>query len=365
MAIYKMVGDKERLEVVPETTLGEENVREVEDLQRLLLKHSEVLEPGLLIIRVEFSEWNDSRRRIDLLALDKKARLVVVELKRGQTGEHSELQAIRYAAMVANLTFDKVVDTYQAYFGVSEDEARSQIHSHLEIDEGQEAVIYTERPRIILACEDFGKELTTSVLWLNSCELDIKCIRLKPYRVGEEVLIETSQIIPLPEAHDYLVKVKAREEELSRTSIGGQWQFNEGGQLFQQRIASAKAEDTVRLGTFYEWASNLEKEGLAKLSTTNPRGKCNLLVALPVGHNPSLVRVRMEDSDFRCRPDYIASHAPKSIARLEELIGTKIEGRNNSFSIGFEKVDEALLAALTQAYREANGLPLGEEVKED
>ena len=61
------------------------------------------------MIAEEFGQWEDSRRRIDLLGLDKGANLVVIELKRTEDGGHMELQAIRYAAMVSTLTFDKLI----------------------------------------------------------------------------------------------------------------------------------------------------------------------------------------------------------------------------------------------------------------
>ena len=35
-----------------------------------------------MVISEELSEWEDSRRRIDLLRLDQSANLVVIELKR-------------------------------------------------------------------------------------------------------------------------------------------------------------------------------------------------------------------------------------------------------------------------------------------
>ena len=52
------------------------------DLQRLLRDDIFALGEDLLVIAEEFGNWEDARRRIDLLALDKSGRLVVIELKR-------------------------------------------------------------------------------------------------------------------------------------------------------------------------------------------------------------------------------------------------------------------------------------------
>src|SRR5438128_2015781 len=50
------------------------------DIQRLLRDDISVLGEDLLVISEEFGEWEDARRRIDLLALDKAGRLVVIEI---------------------------------------------------------------------------------------------------------------------------------------------------------------------------------------------------------------------------------------------------------------------------------------------
>src|SRR5690606_27181912 len=63
----------------------------------------------------EFADWDDSRKRIDLLGIDKEANLVVIELKRTDTGDHMELQALRYASMVSTMNFEKCVAIYQSY----------------------------------------------------------------------------------------------------------------------------------------------------------------------------------------------------------------------------------------------------------
>jgi hypothetical protein len=61
----------------------------------------------VLVIGEAFCQWEDSKRRIDLLAIDEGANVVEIELKRTEDGGHMELQAVRYAAMVSAITFDK------------------------------------------------------------------------------------------------------------------------------------------------------------------------------------------------------------------------------------------------------------------
>ena len=226
MAIYKIEGNNEKLVKVDTTSLGEEGVWERE-LQRMLQDQPDMLEEGLLIISEEFKGWEDSNLRIDLLAVDAEGRLVVVELKRGYTGEQMDLQAIRYAAMVANMTYEQAVETYQAYLNKQakpddRDEpgdADNLLREHLPSDDQDVPVIHTEVPRIILAAEGFGKELTTCVMWLNDSWLrdagrEIKCVQLQPHKKGDEVLIESSVILPLPEASDY-------QTRLGRRATGG------------------------------------------------------------------------------------------------------------------------------------------------
>ena len=56
-----------------ETTFSAAGVRERADLQRLLRSNVEVVSPETLVVSEEFGEWEDSRRRIDLLGLDRDA----------------------------------------------------------------------------------------------------------------------------------------------------------------------------------------------------------------------------------------------------------------------------------------------------
>ena len=160
----------------------------------------------------------DSKRRIDLLGLDKQANLVVIELKRTEDGGHMELQAIRYAAMVSTLTADKTVEIYGRHLRSREKDAdpRSEILKFLEWDELDEER-FAQDVRIILVSAEFSKELTTAVIWLNEGELDIRCVRIKPYQDNGRILIDVQQVIPLPEAADYQVQLKEKKRQEKKT----------------------------------------------------------------------------------------------------------------------------------------------------
>src|SRR5215813_11476645 len=138
MALYEIKSDA--IVSVAGTSFGLERVRERDDLQRLLRTNIGVVCVDTMVLAEEFCDWDDSRRRIDLLGLDKNANLVVVELKRTEDGGHMDLQAIRYAAMVSQMTFDQAVETYQTYLESQgrEEDAREGILNFLDWEEAND-----------------------------------------------------------------------------------------------------------------------------------------------------------------------------------------------------------------------------------
>lgn len=213
MAIYSIKGTE--LVELEGTTFQAEGIRERDDLQRILRERMEVISPETMVIAEEFADWEDSHRRIDLLCLDKGANLVVVELKRTETGDHMELQAIRYAAMVSPMTFQQVVNAHERYLrglGESEAEARDLILRFLHRDEYQPEELGSD-VRIVLVSAEFSKELTSSVLWLNDRGLDVRCVRLRPYKLDGQVLLDVQQVLPLPEAQEHQIRIREKSEE--------------------------------------------------------------------------------------------------------------------------------------------------------
>ena len=219
MSIFEVTPDS--LKELTRTDFASQGLRERDNLQPLIRDQIEVLDPDLLVIGEEFGDWEESKRRIDLLAVDRQANLVVIELKRTESGGHMELQALRYAAMVSTMTFDKAVEYYRDFLQKMrrDDDPESSLLEFLEWDEPDEER-FAQDVRVILASADFSKELTTAVMWLNERELNIRCLRLQLYSDGDKILLDVQQVIPLPEAEEFQVQIreKVQRERQARSS---------------------------------------------------------------------------------------------------------------------------------------------------
>lgn len=209
------------------TSFADENIQERTHLQAALRDHIDLIDDDLHVIAEEFGDFEGVHRRIDLLCVDRECKLVVVELKRTADGGHMELQALRYAAMISTMTFPQVVRAFAKYRksrGVAdhtEDTARDDLWTWLELDEDEEPVIPRE-VGIVLASEDFSQEITTTVLWLNEFHaFDIRCVRLSPYKLEDRLLLDVQHIIPLPEASAYTVRVREKENAVKQAKESG------------------------------------------------------------------------------------------------------------------------------------------------
>lgn len=193
------------------------NIWERNHIQEWIRKAPEILGEELLTLSIEFDRFTNSSDRLDILALDRKGNLVVIELKRDSFAGYADLQAIRYASMVSSMTFDKLlpyfIDYQRKYFPeqqISPEAAKDVIKEFVD----GEFTDFSTRPRIILCSENFSSELTTSVLWLKQFGLDISCVRIKPHRIEGKIIIVPTVIIPIPEAKQYQTEIQQKEEAI-------------------------------------------------------------------------------------------------------------------------------------------------------
>ena len=222
-----------------------------------------------------------------------------------------------------------------------------------------------------MASENFGRELTTCVMWLNDSWLrragqEIKCIRLQPHRNGKEMLVETSQIIPLPEANEYLIRVREWEEEQTRRHASSPGQRVLGSSAFKESIENASENLRPKLNAFFDWATLLELEGLVEL--TSNIGKDTTLQLRVPGKSALISAYNQPDWNTTAIVFWTNSfrgNAPDSALLLDESIGTNITtSTNTTVRRSLAGLSDSVWAILTEAYREANGRLTSEEEPE-
>lgn len=185
-------------------------LQERRDIQEWIANNPRVLGEDLLIIGKEFSDFDQTNERLDLLAVDADGRIVIIEVKRDDTGRHAHLQAIKYASYFRNTKQQAVVRILAGYESVSQEEAEERLRTHL----GGDLDVLNNDQRIILVSHRFEPEVTSAALWLNEKSSDgdmISCVQLKPYRDAQNgdaapLYIQASRIIPLPGAENYVIE---------------------------------------------------------------------------------------------------------------------------------------------------------------
>jgi hypothetical protein len=223
--------DLESRQVTPmtELTLGEAGLRERDDLQRWVTEHPELIAPDLKLVTTEFDRWEIKDQkvydRLDALFLDSSGAPVVVEFKRDRASDTVELQALKYAAYCSQLTLDEIVEEFARAYDCSEDEAKQRLADHAPVlEDGALGSV-----RVMLVAGSFGPAVTSVVLWLRENGIDIGCVEVTARAVPEarHAVLSSRQIIPLPEAEDYLVRRRRKEQEhgaVRQQAAEGSWE---------------------------------------------------------------------------------------------------------------------------------------------
>ncbi|MFC0161751.1 hypothetical protein CDZ97_23785 [Mameliella alba] len=239
-----------RLRKLERTSFSEVGFREREHLQEWLASMpealGETLGDDLLIIQKEFDGFDGTRERLDLLALDRNGQLVVIENKLDDSGRDVVWQALKYAAYCSSLKKAEIVDIFQKYLGASGD-AVTMICEFLEEDSFDEIVLNEGNDqRVVFIAANFRREVTATVLWLREHQIDARCIKAIPYRFGEELFLDLQQVIPTPEAADYMIRMAQKETE-EKSAIGVQRRSHQLRLAFWEKALEAMRERGLSL----------------------------------------------------------------------------------------------------------------------
>jgi hypothetical protein len=176
--------------------------------------------------------------------------------------------------MISTMTFARAVDVHRRYLqrlGRQPDAADRAILDFLEWDSPLEEN-FAQDVRIVLAAQNFSKEITTAVMWLNEHQLDIRCVRIQPYVLGDHLLIDVQQLIPLPEAANYQIELKekvAQAREARQESARNRRDFTR----YDIRIAGTEHKDQWKRNIMFHVVRGALANGLRRKDLGIQEGK--------------------------------------------------------------------------------------------
>lgn len=212
-----------RITKLQEVSFSELGFTERHHLQEWLANQPDALGEELLIIQKEFDGFDDTRERLDLLAIDKNGSLVIIENKLDDSGKDVVWQALKYASYCSTLSKSQIAGIFQKYLDKSGpgQDAKALICDFLGEEEFAGVVLnpgYDQR--LIMVAAQFRKEVTSTVLWLLKHRVFVKCFRATPFKDGNDLFLTVEQVIPLPEAEELMIGISEKEDEEQSSERG-------------------------------------------------------------------------------------------------------------------------------------------------
>jgi hypothetical protein len=218
--LYRINIDEKKLIKTKEVEFSSIGVKERYDIQEWVEGYPQILGEELLIIGKELSFFSDTRERPDLIAIDKAGNVVVIELKRDDSGSNLEWQAIKYASYLSKFSKDEVLTYFAKYRNNTDEEYTSLENEIADFVEDGSLEDLNKRQRIILVSHRFAKEVTSAVYWLiDKYKLDIKCVQVTPYHDAERgsYYLQSTTILPVAGVENLLIGAAER----TSTSLTG------------------------------------------------------------------------------------------------------------------------------------------------
>ncbi len=207
--MYRVQIKEKQLTKLPLVSFAELGLKERFDIQEWIAKEPSILGEDLLIIAKELPISTGAR--LDLLAIDKSSNLVIIELKRDNSGSNVDWQGIRYASYCSSLSKQEIITIFTEHLGSEGEHAEARIEDFIKADDFESL---NSDQRIILVSRNFHSDVVSSVLWLRDFSVEIECVKISPFLDSNGTLYLTSdKIIPLPEAKDYITRKERRQKE--------------------------------------------------------------------------------------------------------------------------------------------------------
>lgn len=338
-----------RLRKLERTSFSEVGFREREHLQEWLATMPDALceamsegEDGLLIIQKEFDGFDGTRERLDLLALDRNGQLVIIENKLDDSGRDVVWQALKYAAYCSSLKKAEIVGIFQQYLDrQGGGDAAGLICEFLGEDTLDEVVLNDgTNQRVVFIAANFRREVTATVLWLREHQIDARCVKVVPYKFGEEIFVDLQQVIPTPEAADYMIRMAEKDSEEKSAKGAQRWSHQMRLEFWEQAL------DALRGAGLERWQNITPSRDHWLNSSIGVSGCTLTLVFL---RHEIRVEFQLNRSD-RDENKWLFDQLVEDRERYEQVIGEELEWRR----IDDKKVSMMVCKTPVQGYSKEN-----------
>ena len=229
-SLYRIHPESKTLQSVQEVNFSDHNFKERYDIQEWIEESPSILGEKLLIVAKEKTYFDGTNERPDLVAIDEDGNIVIIELKRDDSGSDVHWQAIKYASYWSRFSVHDVLEVYADYLTVHrQKEGSEEVDSEYAKQEiidfiNQDTVEnVNKRQRIILVSHRYSKEAISAVDWLlENYGLDIRCIQLIPYFDADKTTfyLQSNVILPVEGIDEYLIKPSSGKAAAARGSRG-------------------------------------------------------------------------------------------------------------------------------------------------
>lgn len=233
MELYKI--ESNNMARIAEQDLGKEA-----ELEERLIRTEAALIGGASVFYIGRQGTTSSDGIFDILGVDERGNVVVIELKRDKGPRKVVTQALEYASELRNAEYHHLNERYEAFLReeqeyeeegvVSLEEAHAE---HFELDEPLSPREFNDRQRLILVAGDFDNDkLLAMADFLREHKIDVIVVEYDTYRdedTGMELLTTDAIRRPLSE-----------EPSTGSGAVGGSQKWKEDGRWWHTEERSNK-----------------------------------------------------------------------------------------------------------------------------
>lgn len=186
--LYRVHTEQKKLHSIKEINYADHDFKERYDIQEWVASTPRILGEELMIIAKEKTAFEGTKERPDLIAIDKNGCIVIIELKRDDSGTDVHWQAIKYASYWSRFTLEDILNVYKNYLVTYDEDIATEVSDDVVYDrildfiDEDDLNSINHKQRILLASHVFSREVVSAAKWLiDEYKMDLKCVQLIPY----------------------------------------------------------------------------------------------------------------------------------------------------------------------------------------